>query len=128
MTTAAAFGEGGKALWEESFGEELTQRQVAILTEACRARDRLDKLDRLLSGEVDVWARLVHSVRTEDYELHIDDALQKANTTATTLRLLLAELPAVKPKSKGSALDELAKRRAGAKPAPRRASAARTRK
>jgi hypothetical protein len=74
----------------------------------------------ILTGDVDTWARLVHRTQTDDYELRIDDALSKANTTATTLRLLLSELPAVKPLSKGTALDELAKRRAGTQPAASR--------
>ncbi|HEY3924366.1 MAG TPA: hypothetical protein VGL75_07375 [Acidothermaceae bacterium] len=106
--------EGGLALWSAFAAATMPAAQVALLLEACRAKDRLDKLDLILRGEVDTWARLVHRTLTEDYELHIDDALVKANATASSLRQLLAALPAdaqAKPQVK-SALDELRDRRA----------------
>jgi hypothetical protein len=52
----------------------------------------LDKLDALLRGDVDIWASLTHNLRTQDYELKIDDALAKANATANLLKQLLAAL------------------------------------
>jgi len=83
------------------------------LEEACRAKDRLDKLDLILRGDVDTWAHLTHRLMTQDYELRIDDALSKANATAANLRQLLAVIPveAKKPEAKNVA-DEIAKRRA----------------
>lgn len=84
---------GGEGLWLEVSGShELDAMQRVQLLEACRAKDRLDGLDSLLRGDVDVWARLTHRLRTEDYELHIDDALAKANATANMLKQLLAAL------------------------------------
>lgn len=60
--------------------------------EACRAKDRLDKLDQILRADVDTWATLTHNLRTEDYELKIDAALSQANSTATLMKQLLAAL------------------------------------
>lgn len=87
-------GAGGRLLWKKVTAEhpELDAMQDVQLLEACRSKDRLDKLDELLRGDVDCWARLVHNTRTEDYELHIDDALAKANATANILKQLLAAL------------------------------------
>ncbi len=70
----------------------LDPSQRVQLEEACRAKDRLDKLDRILTGEVETWAALVHDVRTEDYELKIDAALSQANSTANLMKQLLAAL------------------------------------
>ncbi len=62
------------------------------LLEACRAKDRLDKLDELLRGEVTDWARLSLRVDRQDYVLVIDKALTQANSTAVQLKQLLAAL------------------------------------
>ena len=53
-------------------------------------QDRLDGLDVLLRSDVGTWATLVHSPRTEGYELKIDPELAQANATATLLKQLLA--------------------------------------
>ena len=71
---------------------DLDAAQLVQLTEACRAKDRLDKLDQLLRGDVEVWSRLVHSLRSEDYVLRIDAALAQANATANTMKQLLAAM------------------------------------
>lgn len=55
-------------------------------------QDRLDGLDVLLRSDVGTWATLVHSPRTEGYELKIDPELVQANATATLLKQLLASL------------------------------------
>ena len=84
---------GGLELWQAVSGEhELDALQRVQLLEACRAKDRLDKLDEVLRGDADVWARLVHRTRTDDYELHIDDAAKLANATANQMKQLLAAL------------------------------------
>lgn len=86
-------GAGGSALWDAVTGAHtLDAVQVVQLVEACRAKDRLDKLDELLRGDIDVWARLTHRTRTEDYELQIDDAAKLANATANLLKQLVAAL------------------------------------
>lgn len=85
--------KGGLELWKAVAADhELDALQVVNLTEACRAKDRLDKLDEILRGDADAWMYLVHNVRTEDYELKIDQALSSANSTANLLKQLLAAL------------------------------------
>lgn len=84
---------GGRTLWKSIFDEhDLNAMQMVQLEEACRAKDRLDRLDRLLRGDTETWAVLVHDLRTEDYELKIDAALSQANATANLMKQLLAAL------------------------------------
>lgn len=96
MATKAPTGlaAGGRSLWRSITDDhdDLDAPQLVQLEEACRAKDRLDQLDRLLRGDVDTWAVLVHKARTEDYELKIDHALTQANATANLMKQLLAAL------------------------------------
>ncbi|MFV2094838.1 hypothetical protein ACFHW1_05015 [Micromonospora sp. LOL_014] len=86
-------GTGGRALWRDIVRDhDLDAPQRVQLHEACRAKDRLDKLDALLRGDVGSWARLTHDLRTEDYELRIDAALSAANNTANLMKQLIAAL------------------------------------
>jgi hypothetical protein len=103
------------ALWDFLAADDMPESHVALLTEACRARDRLDQLDEILSGDAEVWARLVHRTRTDDYELRIDDALAKALSTANSLRLLLDKIPVPTQGNAGGIRDQLAARRAARK-------------
>lgn len=91
--TPVGLGSGGRALWKKiTDAHDLDVAQEVQLEEACRAKDRLDKLDEVLRGETDVWMRLTHRLKTEDYELQIDDALKQANATANLMKQLLAAL------------------------------------
>lgn len=93
MKAPSTLGTGGRALWNAiDTAHDLNVTQFVQLEEACRAKDRLDRLDEILRGDVDVWARLVHDLRTEEYELKIDAALSSANTTANLMKQLLAAL------------------------------------
>lgn len=96
MTTQRApsgLGAGGRALWKAVTDDhDLDRVQMVQLEEACRAKDRLDKFDAVLRGDVDTWMTLTHRTRTEDYELVVDDALGKANSTANLMKQLLAAL------------------------------------
>lgn len=86
-------GAGGRRVWREVVEAHILDvTQMVQLEEACRAKDRLDKLDKILRGDVDTWATLVHNLRTEDYELKIDGALTQANGTANLMKQLLAAL------------------------------------
>lgn len=93
MDRPDGLGSGGRALWDAIVEDhELDATQLVQLEEACRAKDRLDKLDAVLRGDADVWMRLTHRLKTEDYELRIDDALKQANATANLMKQLLAAL------------------------------------
>lgn len=95
MTDNAPFGlnAGGRELWIAITKDHgLDAAQKVQLTEACRAKDRLDKLDEILRGDVEAWLTLTHDLRTERYELKIDAALAQANATANLMKQLLAAL------------------------------------
>jgi hypothetical protein len=93
LRTPPGLSPGGRALWREIADEhDLDAAQKVQLLEACRAKDRLDKLDELLRGDVDRWADLVEKRGGAMTELQIDDALGKANSTANLLKQLLAAL------------------------------------
>ncbi|HEX5543695.1 MAG TPA: hypothetical protein VFX60_19430 [Micromonospora sp.] len=94
MTEAPeGLGAGGLALWKAIDGvHDLDAAQVAQLTEACRAKDRLDRLDQLLRGEIDAWVRVVPVPHSEDFRVQVDSVLDKANTTANLMKQLLAAL------------------------------------
>lgn len=89
-------GSGGKSLWRAFDDTTLTEPQIAMLTEACRARDRLDRFDEVLRGDLDTWIYLVAGAEYETWDLHVNvaDPLIKANQTAGVLQSLLVKLPA----------------------------------
>lgn len=85
-------GLGGARLWDQvTESHELDPVQAVQLEEACRAKDRLDTLDALLRGDVDVWLSIGES-RDGDVKVIVDSALDKANTTANLMKQLLAAL------------------------------------
>lgn len=91
----SGLGTGGRSLWRAVVDEhELDRVQMVQLEEACRAKDRLDKLDDLLRGDVDTWARLTVDISSdgEVYELRMTQALTQANATANMMKQLLAAL------------------------------------
>ena len=87
---------GGRSLWESITDDhDLDAAQTVTLLEACRAKDRLDKLDEVLRGDSDTWMRLAPDPRSEDgtiFEVRITQALAQANSTATIMKQLIAAL------------------------------------
>ena len=92
-----ALSEGGARLYAELVGGSSSEAVMTLALEAARIADRLDKLDLVLRGDVDVWVTLVHSARTEDYEIRIDDAAREARQQATVLRSLVSEVLKIRP-------------------------------
>lgn len=88
------FGPGGTALWEAvtQAHSGLDQVQLVQLTEACRMKDRLDKLDGLLRGDASVWVSIEDSTGGKPSVLVVNAALDKANATANTMKQLLAAM------------------------------------
>ena len=87
-------GAGGRTLWRAiADNYDLDGLQRVQLLEACRMKDRLDKLDGLLCGDIDEWATLV-PVGSEgaEFRLQVAGALSKANETANSMKQLLAAL------------------------------------
>lgn len=94
LKSPTGLDSGGRMLWKSITTDHvgLDAPQLVQLEEACRAKDRLDRLDKLLRGDVETWMRLTHRTQTEDYELKIDAALAQANATANVMKQLLAAL------------------------------------
>jgi len=104
-------------LWREEGGDRLTGARRALLEEACRIADRLDKLDRLLSGDAADWLTLVEDRGDpERLVVVIDRPLAEARQQATALKQIVSELrqgaAASRPEMGGGVLDQLAARRA----------------
>lgn len=85
-------GAGGKRLWAAVCEyAELDEMQKVQLMEACRAKDRLDKLDGMLRGDTAEWGQIEFSIGRPSV-LVINNALDKANATASSMKQLLAAL------------------------------------
>ena len=104
----------GSALWDALVAKDTSTADRVLAGEACRLADRLDKLDELLAGDVELWCRLTHRLQTRDYELKIDGAAAEARQAAAALRQIFSQLAkASAPQSAGDDLDdELAAKRA----------------
>lgn len=118
-----SLGARGSALWDALMGRSgggdqaapVDSARAVLVGEAARLSDRLDRLDQLLSGEIESWVRLRLRDDGGDVEVVIDSAAVEARLTANTLRQLIAQLTsenAARPAG-GSIADELAARRAG---------------
>lgn len=91
---------GGAALWDAIAAEhELDAVQVVQLTEACRQKDRLDDLDRMIRGKgvlnlmrlrLDIDDMVMDPEAT--ITIKMDGVLDKANSTANTMKQLLAAM------------------------------------
>jgi hypothetical protein len=80
-------------LWKSIVDDhELDGPQIVQLTEACRMKDRCDKLDAVLRGDASTWAEISTDLRGDPVSLRIDSALAKANETANSMKQLLAAL------------------------------------
>jgi hypothetical protein len=117
-TPSERFGPRGARLWRDMDGDKQTPADRALLEEACRTADRLDKLDDFLTGRGDVWLRF--HARNEDgtvVRVVVDRALSEVRQQQDVFRGLIADLgrkqaaqsPAEEPKE--SILDELDRRR-----------------
>jgi len=91
--TPAGLGPGGRSLWRAITGDHsLDATQRVQLEEACRAKDRLDKLDKVLRGDVDTWVKILSDEGHLTCRLQVAPALGKANETANLMKQLLAAL------------------------------------
>ncbi|MGN7133394.1 hypothetical protein ACTHQY_08985 [Rhodococcoides corynebacterioides] len=96
----------GRRLFDDLAEESDSYSLTVLIVEAARTKDRLDKLDLLLRGDIDTWAVLVHDLRTEDYELKINSAAAEARQLASVLRQLLSEIRRQKGDAGGSDDDD----------------------
>lgn len=120
-------GPRALALWDGMAAAGQPAWRAVLLGEACRLTDRLDDFDALLNADSYAWARLSFDDVDEVYDLRIDSAAAEARQTASTLRLILAQLtpvsqhrgaaaPGEGPATSaggGTLADEIARRRVG---------------
>ncbi|MBF6289307.1 hypothetical protein [Nocardia cyriacigeorgica] len=85
------FDPRGRELFDSLHDSADPASLTALVVEAARIVDRLDRLDALLSGDIECWARLVEA-RDEVVEVRVDSALQEARQQANVLRQLLVEI------------------------------------
>lgn len=115
--TPANLGPGGKAMWQDlTKGREYDAAWAALIEEACRMKDRLDKMHRLISGDISSWARIEQPDNAEGRYLLLifDDAVAEARQQANALRQIITSLKLGQANEKSaapSALDQLAERR-----------------
>lgn len=106
---ASSLGPRGTRLWLSLCDQVDGERGMALLEEACRTADRLDRLDGLLSGDLELWS-LIDRHDKGEFEVVIDNALAEARQQGAALLRLLTSLPMVRESDDGDAdawLDEL---------------------
>lgn len=113
MDEVDALDYPGRALYDALHRVTDSYDITSLTIEAARVKDRLDKLDLVLRGDIDTWAVLVHDLRTQDYELRINNAAAEARQQASVLRQLISEIrkqqngSAEPPKGDEDGLDDL---------------------
>lgn len=92
-TPRSGLGARGARMWAELTSQTTSEADLALIEEACRTADRLDKLDRFLDGEHDAWLELA---RFQDDDNHVvvivDKAVGEARQLALALKALLQEI------------------------------------
>lgn len=84
------FGPGGQSIIDDLGGGGNDAATDSLVVEAARAKDRLDRLNRITSGDEDTWTRVFQS--EGDVVLKLDTAVSEQRQLATVYRQLLAEI------------------------------------
>jgi hypothetical protein len=96
LTKPSGLGSAGARLWQAlTEGRELTAGNAVLAEEACRIKDRLDTLDKLLSGDKATWFSLRDAHREGEDVIHVvvNSVLSEARQQANVLRQIVAGLP-----------------------------------
>jgi hypothetical protein len=102
LAVPAGLGARGVALWEAlTSANTFDAAGEVMVVEACRITDRLDRLDRLLRGEVGDWAQVVEPVAGGRLVLVLDSALTEARQQQGALRQVFASLGLAKAEAQG---------------------------
>ncbi|MEJ6013806.1 hypothetical protein WG936_08155 [Corynebacterium sp. H127] len=81
----------GKAVYEALVQPGMDMSDVSLCEEAGRMRDRLDRMQKLIAGEEEAWARLtVGSDKT--ITVRLDSVLQEARQATTVYRQLIGDI------------------------------------
>lgn len=87
---AEDFGTGGRKLFDSLSSANDDATTGALVVEAARTKDRLDRLNRLTSGDEDAWCRVFEA--EGELVLKIDGALAEQRQLTTVFRQLLSEI------------------------------------
>lgn len=81
----------GKAVYEALVQPGMDFADLSLCEEAGRLRDRLDRLQKIISGDEEDWARIVKT-SGETLVLRIDGALLEARQLTTVYRQLIGDI------------------------------------
>ena len=81
----------GKAVYEALVQPGMDFADLSLCEEAGRLRDRLDRLQQIISGDEEDWARIVKTAG-ETLVLRIDGALLEARQLTTVYRQLIGDI------------------------------------
>lgn len=84
------FQAGGQRLFDELDVPTNDASTHALVVEAARTKDRLDRLNRLTSGDEDAWCRIFQA--DGEVVLKMDTAVSEQRQLSTVFRQLLAEI------------------------------------
>ena len=84
------FEAGGQALFDDLSTAQDDASTEALIVEAARTKDRLDRLHRLTNGDVDAWCRVIEP--EGELVLKVDSAVAEQRQLTTAFRQLLAEI------------------------------------
>lgn len=82
----------GRRLWREMDGDSRTGGERALVEEACRITDRLDRLDGLLDGDLESLLRFRISDDGTEVTVTVNNVLAEARQQAAVLKQIVSEL------------------------------------
>ncbi|MGW0052054.1 hypothetical protein [Nocardia nova] len=88
---ASELGEVGEKLRSALETDTDSYEITVLITEAARVGDRLERIDSIIAGDAEIWARITNG-REGDLEIRIDSVLAEARQQAATLRGLLGTI------------------------------------
>lgn len=84
------YDDGGKRLFDSLSAPTDDGSTRALIVEACRAKDRLDRLHRIVRGDEDTWTRVFTG--EGELVLKLDTAVSEVRQLSTVFRQLLTEI------------------------------------
>jgi len=94
------FSEAAQSLHDSLIDEKDPAWLTVLIVEASRIVDRLEKLNGLLSGDIQTWLHLDLG-RDSVIEVRVDDALKEARSQMATLGRVLNQIRAAKAAKPG---------------------------
>ena len=86
------FERGGRDLWEHMNDPRDPADVTALVVEACRVKDRLDRLHSMATRDDREWGRLVPTDMEGEFVLQVGGVLREQRQTETVFKQLIAEI------------------------------------